>query len=166
MNRKVNPRSAAVDRSADCDGGSSITSTDAVLNSRASSKHPLLPGSGSGLELEYPARLAPMTAWVGHIPFAFWLIEALKPHTIVELGVHTGNSYCALLQAVDALGLDARCFGVDHWRGDEHAGYYGDEVYDELRAYHDPAYGTFSTLLRSSFKQALPYFSDGSIDLL
>jgi hypothetical protein len=70
------------------------------------------------------------------------------------------------VQAVHALGLETRCFGIDHWQGDEHAGHYGDEVYDELCAYHDPRYGTFSTLLRSSFDAALPYFSDGSVDLL
>jgi predicted nucleic acid-binding Zn-ribbon protein len=95
-----------------------------------------------------------------------WLVGALKPRMIVELGVHTGNSYCAFLQAAQTLGLDTRCFGVDHWYGDEHAGHYGDEIYQEFRAYHDPRYGTFSTLLRSSFEAALPYFSDGSVDLL
>jgi O-antigen biosynthesis protein len=126
----------------------------------------LLPGTGSGLELEYPARIVPFASWLGHTPFALWLIGALKPRMVVELGVHTGNSYCAFLQAVHTLGLDTRCFGIDHWQGDEHAGHYGDEVYDELRAYHDARYGTFSTLLRSSFDAALPYFSDGSVDLL
>jgi glycosyltransferase involved in cell wall biosynthesis len=119
-----------------------------------------------GLELEYPARLVEPSAWVGHIPFALWLIGALKPRTVVELGVHTGNSYCAFLQAIHALGLDTRCFGIDHWQGDPHAGHYDDEVYHELRAYHDPLYGTFSTLLRSSFEEAVQYFSDGSVDLL
>jgi hypothetical protein len=125
----------------------------------------LLPGTG-GLELEYPARIVPFPSWLGHTPFALWLIGALRPRMVVELGVHTGNSYCAFLQAVDTLGLDARCFGIDHWQGDEHAGHYGDEVYQELRAYHDPRYGTFSTLLRSPFEEALTYFSEGSVDLL
>lgn len=126
----------------------------------------LLPGAASGLELEYPARLVPPSAWIGHIPFALWLIGALKPRMVVELGVHTGNSYCAFLQAVHALGLDTRCFGIDHWQGDAHAGHYGDEVYNELRGYHDPRYGIFSTLLRTSFEEALPYFSEGGVDLL
>ena len=115
----------------------------------------LMPGKASGLELEYPERLVEPSAWLGHVPFALWLVGAMKPRMIVELGVHTGNSYCAFLQAVHTLGLDTRCFGVDHWRGDEHAGHYGDEVYQELRAYHDVRYGTFSTLLRSSFEAAL-----------
>jgi len=122
--------------------------------------------SSSGTELEYPDRIVEPGSWLGHVPFAFWLIEALQPKVVVELGVHTGNSYCAFLQAIHRLGLDARCFGVDHWKGDEHAGLYGEEVIRELRAYHDPRYGAFSTLLRTSFLDALPYFSDGTIDLL
>jgi hypothetical protein len=126
----------------------------------------LLPGTASGVELEYPARVVPFASWLGHTPFALWLIGALRPRMVVELGVHTGNSYCAFLQAVHALGLNTRCFGIDHWQGDAHAGHYGDEVYHELQAYHDPRYGTFSTLLRTSFEEALPYFSEGSVDLL
>jgi len=122
--------------------------------------------SSSGTELEYPDRIVEPGSWLGHVPFAFWLIEALQPKVVVELGVHTGNSYCAFLQAIQRLGLDARCFGVDHWKGDEHAGRYGEEVLCELRAYHDPRYGSFSTLLRASFAEALPYFSDGTVDLL
>jgi hypothetical protein len=125
-----------------------------------------LPGEDGGLELNYPDRLVEPVAWLGHVPFAMWLVEALGPRMIVELGVHTGNSYCAFLQSVQTLGLDTRCFGVDHWQGDEHAGYYGDEIYREFCSYHDVRYGAFSTLLRSPFDEALSYFSDGSIDLL
>jgi hypothetical protein len=93
-------------------------------------------------------------------------VEALQPRVVVELGVHSGNSYCAFLQAVQFLALPAQCYGIDHWRGDEHSAHYGDEVYAELCAHHDPLYGTFSTLIRSTFEAALPYFSDRSIDLL
>jgi predicted nucleic acid-binding Zn-ribbon protein len=123
-------------------------------------------GSESGVELQYPARLVWPSPWIGHIPFAFWLVDALRPRSIVELGVHSGNSYCAFLQAVQSLALPAQCYGIDHWRGDEHSDYYGDDVYGELRSYHDPRYGTFSTLIRTTFEEALPYFSDSSIDLL
>src|SRR5512132_2345124 len=71
---------------------------------------------GEGLELEYPIRLVDPPNWLGHTPFAFWLVGALRPRRLVELGVHTGNSYCAFLQGVQARTLETRCFGVDHWR--------------------------------------------------
>jgi hypothetical protein len=125
-----------------------------------------IPFDGSGIELQYPARLVWPPPWVGHIPFAFWLVEALRPRVVVELGVHSGNSYCAFLQAVQSLALTTQCYGIDHWRGDEHADHYGDDVYTELCSYHDPLYGTFSTLIRAAFDEALPYFSDRTIDLL
>lgn len=127
---------------------------------------PPLLGPGDGLELEYPVRLVAPPNWLGHTPFAFWLVGALRPRILVELGVHTGNSYCAFLQGVKARKLETRCFGIDHWRGDDPTGLYGDEIYRELRAHHDPLHGSFSTLLRRTFDEALPYFSDGSIDLL
>src|SRR5262245_56230090 len=79
-----------------------------------------------GLELTSPDRLVGPPAWIGHIPFAFWIVAALRPSIIVELGVHSGNSYCAFLQAVASLQLRAQCFGIDHWRGDDQSGAYGE----------------------------------------
>jgi GT2 family glycosyltransferase len=138
-------------------------------NSRAQLPHPEYrppAGNWGGLELTYPDRLVAPPAWLDHIPFAFWIVAALRPRTLVELGVHSGNSYCAFLQAVQSLGLTTRCFGIDHWRGDDQAGAYGEEVYADLEAYHRPRYGAFSTLIRSTFQEALPYFSNETIDLL
>ena len=116
--------------------------------------------------LDIPQRLVFPNSWVTHIPFAFYLVGALKPRVIVELGTHTGNSYCSFCQAVDTLKLTTRCYAVDTWEGDVHAGIYGDEVYEELAAYHDPKYGGFSRLLRMTFDNAKDYFSDRSVDLL
>lgn len=33
------------------------------------------------------------SAWIEHIPFAFWLTEAIQPRVMVELGTHRGTSY-------------------------------------------------------------------------
>lgn len=110
--------------------------------------------------IKYPA------SWVEHIPFAFFLIEILKPSLYVELGTHSGNSYNAFCQAIKTIGVGTKCYAVDKWEGDDHAGFYSDDIYSELYEYQDKNYRTFSQLMRMSFDDAFPYFDDGSIDLL
>ncbi|HVC53703.1 MAG TPA: class I SAM-dependent methyltransferase [Stellaceae bacterium] len=106
------------------------------------------------------------SAWWGHVPFAHWLVPAIAPRLIVELGTHRGVSYAAFCQAVQRAGLDTRSIAVDTWEGEAHAGAYGQRVFDELRAFHDPRYGRFSTLLRATFDAARDRIDDGSVDLL
>lgn len=113
-----------------------------------------------------PHRLVVPSAWVEHIPFAMYIIEILAPNIFVELGTHTGNSYCAFCQSVSQLNMSTQCYAVDTWEGDEHAGFYGPEILTNLKKYHDPLYGHFSRLMQMKFDDAVSYFSDGSIDLL
>lgn len=53
------------------------------------------------------------SASVHHAPFAFWLVEALRPRTLVELRTQTGFSYLALCQSVDRLGLETKAHAND-----------------------------------------------------
>jgi len=115
---------------------------------------------------QVPDRLQVVSAWYEHVPFAFYLTEVAQPKCLVELGTHNGVSFLAFCQAVQTLSLDTKTFAIDTWEGDEMAGYYGQEVFDELRAYHDSRYAKFSSLLRMTFDKGVDYFSDGSIDLL
>ncbi|MES2523951.1 MAG: class I SAM-dependent methyltransferase [Gemmatimonadota bacterium] len=115
--------------------------------------------------LTFPARVA-SSAWTQHVPFALWLVSALRPRVFVELGAHAGVSYCAFCQAAKELQTGTKCYAVDTWQGDQHAGFYGDAVLNALRAHHDPRYGDFSSLVQSTFSDALPHFADGFIDLL
>lgn len=113
-----------------------------------------------------PRRLTADSAWLEHIPFVRFLVDVLRPRTFVELGTHSGVSYCAVCQTVDELGLDTQCVAVDTWQGDPHAGAYGSEILADLRAHHDLLYGRFSRLLQATFDDALGAFENGSIDLL
>lgn len=112
-----------------------------------------------------PSKLPP-SAWHGHIPFAGWITEAVRPALFVELGTHYGASYLSFCQTVQELGLATRCYAVDTWHGDEHAAFYGNSVYAGLSEYHDANYDDFSKLLRCTFDEAVDKFADGSIDLL
>jgi hypothetical protein len=122
--------------------------------------------------LDHPAILPPdfyaslATAWIQHLPFANLLIELARPKILVELGTHTGVSYCAFCEAVKIFQVDTRCFAIDTWEGDSHVGHYSKEILTQLRAYHDPRYGSFSRLIQSTFDNALAQFADASIDVL
>jgi len=112
-----------------------------------------------------PAYL-PLSAWTEHIPFAYWLVDSLRPRKIVELGTYYGCSYFSFCQAVNQTRLDdTRCFAVDNWVGDVHAGFYGEDVYNSVKRQNE-RYSHFSKLLRMDFLRAVDYFDDNSIDLL
>ena len=107
-----------------------------------------------------------ITSWHPHRDFAYELIRSHKPKTIVELGVHYGDSYFTFCQACEELELDTILYGIDHWQGDEQAGLYGEEVFEEVKAYNEEFYSENSTLLKMNFEDALDQFEDQSIDLL
>jgi GT2 family glycosyltransferase len=111
-------------------------------------------------------RMGRDSAWFGHVPFAHWLVRALRPRLLVELGTHWGISYAAFCQAVEAEGLGTRCYAVDTWQGDDHAGHYPEAVFTDFAAYHDARFAGFSQLLRCTFDAASERFADQSIDLL
>ena len=113
-----------------------------------------------------PDYLDEASAWIEHIPFAFWIMEAFGPSCFVELGTHTGVSYLAFCQAAQKLGIETRGYAVDTWQGDEHTGFYGEEVFQKLSQIHDRRYGYFSRLVRTTFDEAVRHFDDGSIELL
>ncbi|HEX7177605.1 MAG TPA: glycosyltransferase [Pyrinomonadaceae bacterium] len=112
-----------------------------------------------------PLRIAP-SAWMGHVPFAMYLIDLLRPKAVAELGTHYGVSYCAFCQALKELGVNSRCYAIDTWGGDPQTGFYGPEVLTDLKTHHDPLYGSFSHLIQSTFDEALNYFPDQTFDLL
>ena len=116
--------------------------------------------------LAEPRLITSPAPWAGHTPFAMWLVTVQRPQILVELGSYSGISYLAFCQGVAAAGLQTNCYAVDTWGGDEHAGFYGEHIYQTLRENHDAHYGQFSTLLRKTFDEAVTEFSDASVDLL
>jgi ligand-binding sensor protein len=111
-------------------------------------------------------RSTPVSAWTGHIPAAGWLVAALRPGLLVELGTHAGASFFAFCQATRASGHEGRCYAVDTWQGDEHAGLYDESIYTAVRDHLAEHYSGFASMMRMTFDEAVSYFADGSIDLL
>ena len=104
--------------------------------------------------------------WSGHLAFANDLIADLKPSLLVELGTHYGESYFGMCQSIQENQLNCVCYAVDHWLGEEHAGYYSEEVFTEVNEYNRRFYKDFSYLLRAPFDDVLMQFADETIDLL
>lgn len=115
--------------------------------------------------LAAPRRLTATESWHEHIPFAMFLVDLLRPSVLVELGTRAGDSYCTFCQAVQELRLATRCYAVGTWpdqaRSPLEAG-----LLNDLRAHHDPAYGSFSSLIQGPFDDAARLFADGTIGLL
>ena len=104
--------------------------------------------------------------WLEHIPFAFWLIEAHKPSTVVEVGTNEGASYFAICQAVERLRLDTRCYAISDWNQDTALEDDNSDEYRTILNYNQTYYSAFSRLVRSTNEQALENFTNGCIDLL
>ncbi len=113
-----------------------------------------------------PRSLQSPGTWVGHLPFAAWVIREIAPKIFVELGTHSGNSYFTFCQAVVEAGLLTKCHAVDTWLGDEHAGRYGEDIFTRVNKHNEEYYAGFSRLLRMAFDDAVACFADESINLL
>lgn len=115
---------------------------------------------------KFAPRIYGVGAWTPHLHFGYDLVTVLKPALLVELGVDRGESYFAFCQSALENKTGTRCFGIDTWRGDEHAGGYDETTFAQVSAHNREHYESFSTLLRSSFDDALARFEPGSIDVL
>ncbi len=121
---------------------------------------PLAPGGPLNplcypLCLSAPGWLPAGSDWYVHIPFALFLVDALRPGLVVELGTRYGDSYCAFCQGVRELRLDSRCFAVA-----------ASAPGAALRRHHDALYRSFSTLLEDEPEATLRRFPETTIDLL
>ncbi|EKN6196044.1 class I SAM-dependent methyltransferase [Yersinia enterocolitica] len=112
-----------------------------------------------------PQRLSRAIDWHGHLCFAAWLMELVRPQALVELGVFRGDSLSTFSQAAKELNINCEITGVDTWGGDSTTGVYGEEVYSEVRDYFSSNF-IRTTLFRGLFDDALTSFADDSVDIL
>jgi predicted O-methyltransferase YrrM len=106
------------------------------------------------------------SAWLEHAPFGFWLIDELRPRSVVELGTHAGFSFFVFAEAVRRLGLDTELTALDTWRGDEQSGFYDETVWTSVRDIAEREYAGSTRLLRGYFSESRPLIPEESVDLL
>ena len=106
------------------------------------------------------------TAWLGHIPFLFTLMEIVRPRRYVELGTHEGASFFAACQHIRSNNRYGEAVAVDLWQGDHQTGYYKEEVFDNFKFLLSRNFPGTGKFIRSYFSEAASCFEDGSIDLL
>lgn len=136
---------------------------------------PVMDGSGPEVsdgvqlieELSFRVPRFPVpSAWREHAPFAAWIVPAIRPRLLVELGTHNGFSYFQFLDAAATSAVGMHAIAVDTWVGDDHAGFYGEDVFAAVSAVNEAEFGSVSTLFRGTFDEALSAVDDGSVDLL
>lgn len=115
--------------------------------------------------LQFESNYKCQSTWIGHEQIANFLIKTIKPEIITELGVNAGFSYFTFCQTVHDHKLKTKCFGIDHWNGDHHTGFYDQKIYENVLE-ENKNYNHFSKLIKKNFKDALSDFDDQSIDFL
>lgn len=159
---------SALDRSSQPNGGHPARAVDGASAIAATAPAP----TGSFHPLDYPLamaaplRLTQTADWRPHIPFAFALVEMLRPRSVVELGVSGGDSFCAICQAVEQLKLPTTCVAIDPGTDNAHTGHVDELAFDDISSYVRERYAAFATLWRMTFDAAAAEVEDGSIDLL
>jgi Methyltransferase domain len=123
------------------------------------------------MSLDLPSRrfqphLYGLGAWTDNLYFAYDLVAQLKPRLLVELGTDRGESYFTFCQSLAENKIGTHCFAVDTWLGDEQAGGYDETTWGEVSEHNRAHYENFSSLVRSTFDEALSRFTSESIDLL
>jgi len=113
-----------------------------------------------------PLEVVMPTAWAGHEPFLFSLMEVMRPRRYVELGAHAGHSFFTACQHYRSHGDYGEAVAIDLWEGDCQAGFSGERVFQEFRAMLNRRYATCGRYIRGRFAEAVAVFESHSIDLL
>ena len=106
-------------------------------------------------------------SWIGHRYFAYDFISNIQPKIIVELGTHYGTSFWSFCQAVKDQKFETELSAIDTWKGEKHAGFYGEEVFETVKKVKNNLFSEQKiNLIRKTFDEAFYEFENNSIDLL
>ncbi len=107
------------------------------------------------------------SAWEGHRYFIYDLIRNLKPTQIVELGTYKGGSLFSMAQAIKDGKMKCQLVGVDTWEGDKHTGFYGPDIFKNVKNISKKVYNEVSIkLVKQSFDIGSQRIDNKSVDIL
>lgn len=112
-----------------------------------------------------PKRMV-FSTWMDHLPFAYDIVEAIRPKIVVELGVYNGLSFFAFCQSMIENDIDGVAYAIDCWEGDEHTDAYDESIFLDVQKHARENYRGITYLMKMFFNEALQHFNDDSIDLL
>jgi hypothetical protein len=104
--------------------------------------------------------------WQEHIPFAFWIVEKLRPGTYVQLGLGDGDAYSAFCQAAERCWPSIACYEVAGAHADDSDALCDESSYQEFGRGRDQQHGGSARVIHLSCEEALAHFPDKGIDLL
>jgi hypothetical protein len=105
------------------------------------------------------------SAWLEHIPFSYWLVEALEPGSIVEVGAPEPVAYFSMCHAVVRLNLDTRCEAIYPARAETGAPE-DDRRMESLQEWNNVQFHAISRILHMPIDGYADNTPDGSVDLL
>ena len=100
-------------------------------------------------------------SWLEFIPVGFWLVDAIRPKRILEIGVESGNFYFALCQSAHALNLDCQSVALVNEVASD------DEVSSlaHLQRHNSYNYAGFSKVMTAESLN-IAHVEDNSLDLV
>lgn len=94
-----------------------------------------------------------------HLPFLFWLVEALRPQRLVQIGLEDPAGYLSLCQAVDKAGIETICLGLEPDPGKP-------ALNESTTSQHTMLYGDFSFVFSEDPGRAIRHLRGSTLDLL
>lgn len=83
------------------------------------------------------------SAWLDHTFFAHWFVNIIGPNLFVELETHYAVSYFSFCKSTKDNKLPTKCYTVDTWNGDFHAGFYGQEIFNLVKGIQQEKFWLF-----------------------